>query len=451
MHLKVKKGLDIPILGKPEGDPQDLPLSSQVALHCEAFPSTKFRVLVAPGDRVQIGQKILEDKESPGRFFVAPAAGVVKELRRGLKRRLLAVVIERDEQEKQELFPKISLEASRGEILSFLEATGGMASIRQRPFNRLADVKKTPRSIFVKALESAPFVPPAEMQVKGREEEFWMGLSLLQKLTDGHVHLVYRKGVVCRAFTEANGVEHHTVEGPHPSANVSLHIQHIDPITTPADVVWTLSALSVVQIGASVMHRSLYRDRVVALAGTGISAEQRRFWYTQGGVSLSVFGGMQEPGVPVRWISGDPLTGQSVTGEDFLGFYDTSVIALPRREEESREFLHFFRVKREAYSFSRTYFWDFFQRKNFFFSTNPHGELRPFIDNTLYDRVMPLSISTMHLVKALLAEDDEQAIELGLLEVDAEDFALPAFVCPSKIEMVEILKQGLMRCSEREK
>ena len=402
---------------------------------------------------MQIGQKILEDKESPGRFFVAPAAGVVKELRRGLKRRLLAVVIEREEQEKEEIFPKLSLEASRGEIRSFLEVTGGMTYIRQRPFNRLADVKKTPRSIFIKALESAPFVPSAELQVKGKEEEFWMGLRLLQKVTDGHVHLVYRKGVVCRAFMEANGVEHHTVEGPHPSSNVSLHIQQIDPITSLSDVIWTLSALSVLQIGASVMHRTLYRDRVVALAGTGISANQRGFWYTQSGVSLSVFGGMQEPGLPVRWISGDPLMGQSVAGEDFLGFYDTSVVALPRREEESREFLHFFRMKKDAYSFSRTYFQDFFQRKrkNFFFSTNPHGELRPFIDNTLYDRVMPLSISTMHLVKALLAEDDDQAIELGLLEVDAEDFALPAFVCPSKIEMVEILKQGLMRCSEREK
>ena len=135
----------------------------------------------------------------------------------------------------------------------------------------------------------------------------------------------------------------------------------------------------------------------------------------------------------------------------FLGFYDTSLVAIPRREEECREFLHFFRFTKEAYSFSRTYFSNPFHRGDYFFSINPHGEERPFIDNTLYDRVMPLSISTMHLVKALLAEDDDQAMELGLLEVDAEDFALPAFVCPSKIEMVEILKQGLMRCSEREK
>lgn len=451
MDLKVKKGLDIPMLGKPEGKPRVLPLSQEVALNCDAFPTTKFRILVAPGERVRIGQKLLEDKESPGRFFVAPAAGVVKELRRGLKRRLLRVVIERDQQETEEIFPKLSLEASRAEIASFLEVTGGMTYIRQRPFNRLADPKKIPRSIFVKALESAPLVPPAEMQVQGKEEEFWTGLHLLRKLTDGRVHLVYRKGVVCRAFTEAHGVEHHTVEGPHPAANASFHIQQIDPITSPADVVWTLSALSVVQIGSAVMHRKLYRDRIVALAGMGIAADYRGFWLTQSGVSLSLFDGMQEPGMPVRWISGDPLMGQAVELQDFLGFYDTSVIALPCREEEHRDFLHFLRFIRDAYSFTRTYFRNPFKRKEFSFSTHSHGELRPFIDNTLYDRVMPLSVSTMHLVKALLAEDDDQAIELGLLEVDAEDFALPAFVCPSKMEMVEILKQGLMRCSEREK
>ena len=28
-------------------------------------------------------------------------------------------------------------------------------------------------------------------------------------------------------------------------------------------------------------------------------------------------------------------------------------------------------------------------------------------------------------------------------EVDGEDFALPTFVCPSKVEMTEIIRQGL--------
>ncbi len=72
-----------------------------------------------------------------------------------------------------------------------------------------------------------------------------------------------------------------------------------------------------------------------------------------------------------------------------------------------------------------------------------HGEPRPFIDSTLYDEVMPLDVPTMLLVKAVMAEDYDLAVNLGLLEVDSEDFALPTFVCPSKMEMTDIIKNGL--------
>ena len=58
---------------------------------------------------------------------------------------------------------------------------------------------------------------------------------------------------------------------------------------------------------------------------------------------------------------------------------------------------------------------------------------------------MPLDVPTMQLVKAIMAEDYDLAAEFGLLEVDSEDFALPAFVCPSKIEMIDIVKKGLRR------
>ena len=61
---------------------------------------------------------------------------------------------------------------------------------------------------------------------------------------------------------------------------------------------------------------------------------------------------------------------------------------------------------------------------------------------------MPMRIPTMELIKAILAEDYDLAQTLGLLEVVEEDFALPAFVCPSKIDMIGIAKQGLHRFSK---
>lgn len=65
------------------------------------------------------------------------------------------------------------------------------------------------------------------------------------------------------------------------------------------------------------------------------------------------------------------------------------------------------------------------------------------MDGVVYERVMPMRILPMHLVRAIMGDDYELAEELGLLEVHPEDFALAEFVCPSKIEMVDIIRRGL--------
>ena len=47
------------------------------------------------------------------------------------------------------------------------------------------------------------------------------------------------------------------------------------------------------------------------------------------------------------------------------------------------------------------------------------------------------------LIKSILAEDIEQMEKLGIYECDSEDFALCAFACQSKIEVSQIINQGL--------
>ena len=239
VHIKITKGLDIPIIGKPAGSVKLLipggevsPLThpQHIGLDLTPFEELKFKVMVRIDDRVKLGQPILEDKDSPGRFFVAPAGGVIREIRRGLKRRLLDIIIEVAKEEEIEQHPSVQpQEISREELVERLKLGGLFTHIRQRPFNFLANPSKMPRSIFVKAIESAPFTPPAEMQVAGYEKEFQTGLDALTCLTKGLVHLVYRQESTSRAFLEAKGVQKHTAEGPHPIANASVHIRILIP------------------------------------------------------------------------------------------------------------------------------------------------------------------------------------------------------------------------------
>ena len=451
VHIKISKGLTIPIQGHPEGEIKPLIPSGQAyssapaqySLNLKKFETIKFRLLVKPGDAVKIGQPLAEDKEVPGRMFVSPAAGTIKEIRRGLKRSLHDIVIDASQDSFHE-FPQINpSSASKEELIQRLLEGGCFTFIHSRPFNLLADPKKLPKSLFIKAIESAPFVPPAEMQVLGLETEFAAGLKALIKIAEAPVHLVYRKGTSCKAFTDAVGVQHHTAEGPHPIANASLHIQEIDPIRSPEDVIWTLTAYDVAAIGHLLTKGRCLLERVVSIAGPGILYGHTGFFKVRNGTPISHFisGRIQKGNL--RFISGDPLMGKKTGPEDFLGFNDTAFTVIPENVE--REFLHFMGLGADKYSFSKAYLSGHLdnKKKEYAFTTNQHGEHRPFIDSSLYDKVMPLKVPTMLLVKAVMAEDFDLAETLGLLEVDSEDFALPTFVCPSKMEMTEIIKTGL--------
>ncbi len=454
-HIEISKGLDIPIRGAPVGSPQifvsggestPLRVPPQIALDLSCFSDINLRLLVKIGDIIKIGDPLAEDKGFEGRYFVAPAAGVVRDIVRGVKRIPLRILIDVTQEKAEEHRQFSSLKpstASRGELIELLKHGGLFANIRRRPFNMLADPSSPPRSIFVKAIESAPFTPPAEMQVEGFEKEFQVGLDALAALTEGMVHLVYRQGSGMKAFSEAKNVQRHTASGPHPIANSSLHIQEIDPIQGPEDIIWTVSARDVVAIGFLLTNGRYFTKKVISIAGPGIIPGKTGYFKVRDGFPIAPLIAGRLPKACVRLVSGDPLMGVAVGAEDFLGYSHTSLCAI--MENIEREFLHFFRLGVDKYSYSGAYLSGHLDNRDrdYDFTTSLHGEPRPFIDSTLYDKVMPLDVPTMLLVKAVMAEDYELAVSYGLLEVDSEDFALPAFVCPSKIEMSEIIKNGL--------
>jgi Na+-transporting NADH:ubiquinone oxidoreductase subunit A len=333
--------------------------------------------------------------------------------------------------------------ASKEDILAKLLQGGLFANIRMRPCSILANPNHTPSRIFVKALESAPFAPSAEMQIEGYEKEFQAGLLALGKLTPGLVHLVYRQGTDCKAFTEAANVEKHTAAGPHPISNHSVHIHHIDPIEKNNEIVWTLTAYDVLCMGVLLTTGRVHIDRVISIAGTGILSEMRGYYKARAGYPIEKLVDTRNAEGILRYISGDLLNGDQVGVEDFLGFSNNIFCSI--KESNDRELLHFFRLGLGKFTASRTYLSGFLKNgsKEYEFTTNQHGEERAFVDGRIYDKVMPMQISTMHLVKAVLAGDFDLAEQLGFLEVDSEDFALPTFICPCKVEMSDIMKTAL--------
>jgi Na+-transporting NADH:ubiquinone oxidoreductase subunit A len=430
MQIVLKKGLDLPLPGKPLTWVQPLPKPHTVALDLDQFEKVPFRLLVKEGDKVLIGSPLSESKTHPGMYFVSPGAGTILQIKRGSKRRVLSIVIGLDETEESLVHSQPHFE--REELISFMLKSGIFPHIKMRPFDLVPSPSLVPRDIFVRAIESLPFVPSSEIQLQGHEEAFKVGLEALKLLTSGVVHVVSRPDTT---LPQVEKVTYHTVIGPHPAGNVSLHIQKIAPIQNTNDCVWTLGVCDVIVFGKMLTTGRYHTDRVIALAGEGF--EKSSIGWTKGrmGYPVRSIGHWKEN---VRIISGDPLVGRQLERDDHLGFFDTVCSLIP--ENQKREPLHFLGLKSKGYSATRAYL-----KKGNQFTTSQHGEERAFVDGEIYQKVMPLQIPAMHLVKAILSENYEQAVELGLLEVASEDFALPTFIDPSKIEMVDIVKQGLHR------
>ncbi|MDR3181013.1 MAG: NADH:ubiquinone reductase (Na(+)-transporting) subunit A, partial [Prevotellaceae bacterium] len=143
-----------------------------------------------------------------------------------------------------------------------------------------------------------------------------------------------------------------------------------------------------------------------------------------------------------RYISGNVLTGANIGAAGHLGFYSTMISVIP--EGDYYEFLGWanpFRMKK--YSVSRSYLSWIFPDKEYALDTNINGGQRAFVMTGEYEKVLPMDIYPVHLLKSILAEDIDRMEQLGIYEVIEEDLALCEFVCTSKIDVQHILRQGI--------
>ena len=185
------------------------------------------------------------------------------------------------------------------------------------------------------------------------------------------------------------------------------------------------------------LNGQYYADTVVSVAGENVS--NRYYFKTKRGVQISSLLGEVKDNS--RIISGNPLTGRKETENGFVGFFDNSVTVIP--EGNKRDFLGWVLPSSNKESFSGTYLGKFFPKKEYKHTTNLHGGHRAFVQTGYYEQVVPMDLYPVHLLKAILSEDLEMMEGLGIYEVIEEDLAICEFVCPSKVEVQEILREGI--------
>ena len=390
---------------------------------------------------MKVGTPLFCDKRDERIRFTAPVSGTVSEIRRGAKRQLQAIVIQSDKQNAALPFEVGEL-TKEGITQSLLEI-GLWPMIRQRPYSTVARPDDTPQAFFISAFDSSPLAPDMDFLAEHFPDSLQKGLEVLNILSDGKLHLcVHAEKTQSEVLLKAKNVVIHQFSGPHPSGNVGTQINKICPINK-GDIVWYCGLPEIINIGHFFRTGHLDFGRIYAIAGSGLL--HPHYIQTKLGASVSALVKNNLKDDHQRIVSGNVLTGKAVTENGFIGFYHNMLSVIPEGDQR-HELIGWIWPGFKKFSMSRTFPSGFIPnalQPDFELDTNYHGEERAYVMTGEFEKVFPFDIYPLQLIKACLVGDIDLMENLGIYEVDPEDFALCEFVDTSKTDIQAIIFEAL--------
>ncbi|MRJ08517.1 Na(+)-translocating NADH-quinone reductase subunit A [Ornithobacterium rhinotracheale] len=439
--IRISKGLDIKLVGEADKIVSEAAESKEYAIVPDDFHGIIPRLMKREGDQVKAGEAVFHSKLNDKILFPSPVSGTVKEVRRGEKRKILAIIVAPDGANSSLEFTPLDLsKATAEEVKQRLLEGGCWPFVKQRPYDVIANPDDTPKAIFISGYNSAPLAPDADYLVHGKEKELQAAVDALGKLTSGKIHLTIGKDSGASVFTKLNGVELHKAYGPHPVGNVSTQIAKVDPINK-GERVWVIKPEDLVVIGEFLLTGKLNLTKLIAVNGGQV--ENPKYVRTKAGSKLEdVLAQVTIKGDNNRIIKGNPICGEKAEAQDYVGAYTNQVVIL--EEGNDYDFFGWALPRANKFSTLRANMFSFLSpNKKYNLTTNTNGEQRAFVLTGEYEKVFPLDIYPMQLLKSCLYKDLDEMEALGIYEVAPEDFALTEFVCVSKIPHQQIIREGL--------
>ena len=145
---------------------------------------------------------------------------------------------------------------------------------------------------------------------------------------------------------------------------------------------------------------------------------------------------------PNRFINGDVLTGTATSVDSYLGYYNNLFSVIPEGNH-FRMFGWLPFVDNKIPSMSKTSLSWIFGKRKATVDTNLNGEERALVVTGEMEKVFPMDIYPMQLIKACMIEDVERMEVLGIYEVVPQGFALIDYSSTSKLEAQEIIRRGV--------
>ena len=125
-------------------------MSEEYALCPDDFCGVKPKPVVKEGDEVKVGDALFVDKLHPEVKFVSPVSGVVSQIERGDRRKLLSIRVKADGKQTAHKFEV------KGDVKALMLESGLFGMMLQRPYAVVPNPEDKPKSLFVSAFNSMP-------------------------------------------------------------------------------------------------------------------------------------------------------------------------------------------------------------------------------------------------------------------------------------------------------
>lgn len=438
--IRTRRGAKINLKGGAEKILHNAVPSETYALKPDNFFGIVPRLMAKEGEKIAAGAPVFHAKHNPEILFVSPVSGTIKEIRRGAKRKILEIVIDAQNGDTvtHEIKPINTLK--REEVLETLLKSGAWAFFKQRPYGVVADPEADFKSVYISAYASGPLDVDFDFLLKNNKQDFQKGIAVLNQLLPGKVNLGVDsnfKGF----FENVEGVNLLSISGAHPAGNVSFQIQKNDPINV-GEKVLEIRPEDVLNIGLLFSTGQYHAHRTIAVAGGSVGKPQ----YITAKIGAEIISLTKDcdidDTIQNRFINGNVLSGATVASNGYLNFYNNLLTVIPEGNDY-RLFGWLPFVDNKIPSLSKTSFSWLFKNKGYEVNTNLNGEERALVVTGEMEKVFPMDIYPMQLLKACMAGDIEKMEALGIYEVVPEDFGLIDYASTSKIEAQEIIREGI--------
>ena len=437
--IKLRKGLDINLKGKAIKEKMTIGKVSEYALSPSDFTGITPKVTIHEGDHVKAGKALFVNKNFPEVRFASPVSGTVTAVERGERRKVLCVKIKADEKQEFVDFGKRNVSSMNGdEVKKALLEAGLFGYINQLPYAVSTTPIETPKAIFVSALRDKPLASDFEFELIDNEKAFQTGLTALSKMAKTYLGIGAKQSA--SALVNAKDVEINIFDGPCPAGNVGVQVNHISPVNK-GEVVWIVEPTAVIFFGRLFDEGKVDLTRTVAIAGSEVNNP----CYVDAliGTPLSVLlKGKINQEDSIRIINGNPLSGSKTSIDAYLGAHTSTISVIPEGDHAD-EMLGWILPRFKQFSVNRSYFSWLLGNKEYTLDARVKGGERRIIMSCEYDKVLPMDIYGEYLIKAIIAGDIDRMEQLGIYEVSPEDFALAEFVDSSKLELQQIVRNGL--------